>query len=145
MRLPPSYSAGWNWVRFNEIAERLAIFATHKGRNEKYVRPGGEKMMSKSSDNHRIRTCNRQMDRPHLAEVTTEVRQMLGVLDGDMSRQDLQNLLGLKDKEHFRQAYLLPAIRANPIGMALSDRPRNSKQRYRLTRKERSVRGGSRS
>jgi ATP-dependent DNA helicase RecG len=64
---------------------------------------------------------------------------MLGVLDGDMSRQDLQYLLGLKDKEHFRQAYLLPAIRAGLVEMTLPDKPRSSKQRYRLTRKGCSV------
>ena len=70
---------------------------------------------------------------------------MLSVLEGDLSRQDLQNLLDLKDREHFRQAYLQPALRECLVEMTLSDRPRSSKQRYRLTGKGRSVRGGGRS
>ena len=72
-------------------------------------------------------------------EVTTEVLRMLGVFKGDMSRQELQRLLGLKDDEHFRKAYLLPAIKEGVIEMTLPDKPRSSKQRYRLTPKGRSV------
>ena len=78
-------------------------------------------------------------------EVTPEVLRMFSVLEGDLSRQDLQNLLDLKDREHFRQAYLQPALRECLVEMTLSDRPRSSKQRYRLTGKGRSVRGGGRS
>jgi ATP-dependent DNA helicase RecG len=48
-------------------------------------------------------------------EVTTEVIRMLGLFKGDVSRQDLQRLLGLKDDEHFRKAYLLPAIKGGVI------------------------------
>jgi len=73
-------------------------------------------------------------------EVATEVLRMLGVFKGDMSRQDLQRLLGLKNDEHFRKAYLLPAIKEGVIEMTLPDKPRSSKQRYRLTQKGRSIR-----
>ena len=72
-------------------------------------------------------------------EVTPEVLRMLGIFKGDMSRQDLQRLLSLKDDEHFRKAYLLPAIEESVIEMTLPDKPRSSKQRYRLTKKGRSV------
>jgi Fic family protein len=41
-------------------------------------------------------------------EVTPEVR-LLSVLAGEMTRQQLKEALGLKDNEHFRKAYLLPA------------------------------------
>jgi ATP-dependent DNA helicase RecG len=68
-------------------------------------------------------------------EVTTEVRRMLGVFKDDMSRQDLQRLLKLKNDEHFRKAYLLPAIKAGVIEMTLPEKPKSSKQRYRLTNK----------
>lgn len=74
-------------------------------------------------------------------EVTPEVLRMLEVFEGDMSRQNLQRLLGLKDGEHFRKAYLLPAIERGLIEMTLPDKPRSSKQRYRLTQKGRSLRG----
>ena len=70
-------------------------------------------------------------------QVTPEVLQMLRAFVGDMQRRDLQRLLGLKDDEHFRKAYLLPAIRNNLIEMTLPDKPHSSKQRYRLTGKGR--------
>jgi len=74
-------------------------------------------------------------------EVTQEVLRMLRAFEGDMSRQDLQRLLGLKDNEHFRKAYLFPAIQGSLIEMTFPDKPRSSKQRYRLTRKGRSLLG----
>lgn len=68
-------------------------------------------------------------------EVTPEVRKMLSILKGELSRQDLQDSIGLKDNEHFRKAYLLPALHQNLIEMTLPDKPTSSKQKYRLTRK----------
>ena len=56
-----------------------------------------------------------------------------------MTRQQLQAALDLKDDEHFRKAYLLPAIQAGLIEMTIPDKPRSSKQRYRLTPKGRKV------
>lgn len=59
----------------------------------------------------------------------TEGRSMVG----EMSRQQIQAALGLKSEEHFRTAYLKPALIAKVIEMPLPDAPRSSKQRYRLT------------
>jgi ATP-dependent DNA helicase RecG len=67
-------------------------------------------------------------------EVTPEVR-LLKVVTGEMTRQELQSLLGLKDDEHFRKTYLLPALEAGLIEMTIPDKPRSSKQKYRLTPK----------
>jgi len=52
-----------------------------------------------------------------------------------MSRQQLQQALALKHEDHFRQAYLVPALEAGLIEMTLPETPRSSKQRYRLTDK----------
>lgn len=71
-------------------------------------------------------------------EVTPEVR-LLPVLSGEMTRQQLKEALGLKDDEHFRKAYLLPALDAGLIEMTIPDKPRSSKQKYRLTDKGRQV------
>jgi Fic family protein len=71
-------------------------------------------------------------------EVTPEVR-LLSVLAGEMTRQQLKEALGLKDDEHFRKAYLLPALEAGLIEMTIPDKPRSSKQKYRLTDKARQV------
>jgi ATP-dependent DNA helicase RecG len=65
-------------------------------------------------------------------EVTPEVR-LLEALKGEMSRQELQETLGLSDAEHFRKAYLIPALEAGVIEMTIPDKPRSSRQRYRIT------------
>ncbi|MEM5788270.1 MAG: Fic family protein [Syntrophobacteraceae bacterium] len=77
-------------------------------------------------------------------EVTPEVR-LLSVFTGEMTRQQLKEALGLRDDEHFRKAYLLPALDAGLVEMTRPDKPRSGKQKYRLTDKGRQVmaqRGG---
>jgi ATP-dependent DNA helicase RecG len=67
-------------------------------------------------------------------EVTTEVApelRLLRALDGEMTRQQLQAVLGLKNDEHFRKAYLQPALDAGLIEMTVPDKPRSSRQKYR--------------
>ena len=83
----------------------------------------------------RAETEERPMDRVAgevTGEVTGEVR-LLRVLSGEMTRQRLQEALGLKHENHFREAYLIPALRSGLIEMTIPDKPRSSKQRYRLT------------
>lgn len=67
------------------------------------------------------------------SEATGEVERLLRAVVGEMSRQQIQSALGLKSEEHFRSAYLKPALVANIIEMTLPDVPRSNKQRYRLT------------
>jgi len=71
-------------------------------------------------------------------EATPEVR-LLAALTVEMTRQQLKEALGLKDDEHFRKAYLLPALNAGLIEMTIPDKPRSSKQKYRLTHKGRQM------
>ena len=66
-------------------------------------------------------------------EVTGEVRRLLVVVVGEMKRSEIQDALGLKHEDHFRDAYLQPALTAKVIEMTQPDKPRSSKQRYRLT------------
>ncbi len=66
-------------------------------------------------------------------EVTMEVAALLKAVQGEMTRQDLQAALGLKNAEHFRKAYVLPAIAAGVLEMTLPSRPNSRLQRYRLT------------
>lgn len=69
-------------------------------------------------------------------EVTPEVRLLIA-LSGEMTRRQLREALGLKDDEHFRKTYLLPALEAGLIEMTIPDKPRSSGQKYRLTGKGR--------
>ena len=76
----------------------------------------------------------RESEKKGTDEVTPEVR-LLRVIKGEMSRQELQKELGLRGEEHFRKAYLLTALEVNLIEMTIPDKPRSSKQKYRLTEK----------
>ena len=67
---------------------------------------------------------------------TDQVTPQLAVLQaifGEMSRQQLQESLGLKHAGHFREAYLEPTLQAGSIEMTIPEKPRSSKQKYRLT------------
>jgi ATP-dependent DNA helicase RecG len=68
-----------------------------------------------------------------MREVTPEVKRLLNVITGDHSRRELQKMLRLKDAEHLRKAYLLPAIDAGLVEMTLPDKPKSRLQKYRLT------------
>ena len=50
-------------------------------------------------------------------------------------RHYIQEKVGLKDREHFRKTYLLPAINAGLIEMTIPDKPKSRLQKYRLTEK----------
>jgi hypothetical protein len=70
-------------------------------------------------------------------QVTTQVLQLLSVLKGAEDRDTLQRALGLKARKNFRLLYLVPALDAGLIEMTIPDKPRSSKQKYRLTDKGR--------
>ena len=70
-------------------------------------------------------------------EVTEEVERLLAATTGAMKRQEMQASLGLKHEEHFREAYLVPALSAGLIEMTIPDKPTSRLQKYRLTDKGR--------
>lgn len=73
-------------------------------------------------------------------EVSPGIKRMLNVLEGDMSRRELQDILNLKDEGHFRKTYLKPALGQNLISLTIPNKPFSNKQKYRLTRKGQSLR-----
>ena len=68
---------------------------------------------------------------PH---VTPHVERLVAVLQGEMSRAELMDALGLADRRHFARMYLQPGIDRGFIEMTVPDRPRSRMQRYCLTR-----------
>ena len=50
-----------------------------------------------------------------------------------MSRRQIRESLSLTGEEHFRVAYLKPALELGLIEMTLPDKPTSRAQRYRLT------------
>ncbi len=57
------------------------------------------------------------------------------VLEGEMNRVQIQELLGLKHKVKFLQNYLQPAISDGFIELTIPEKPKSPKQSYRLTSK----------
>lgn len=64
-------------------------------------------------------------------EVTPEVERLLSVMSGEMTRREMQVLLGLNDEKNFRQRYLLPALSAGVVEMTVPDKPKSRLQKYR--------------
>lgn len=64
---------------------------------------------------------------------TGEVRRLLPLCHEPTSRKELMGRLGLRHEDHFRKAYLIPAIKAGLIERTVPDKPRSRLQRYRLT------------
>mgnify|MGYP000120507913 CR=1 FL=1 len=64
-------------------------------------------------------------------QVTSPISKLLEVLNGEMSRQELQLQLKLKDKKHFKKLYLIPALELKLIEMTIPEKPNSSLQKYR--------------
>ena len=73
-------------------------------------------------------------------QVAGQVQRLLAVCEGPLSRSELQERLGLKHRDSFNEAYLQPALAAGIIEMTIPDKPRSSKQKYRVTAKGRTFR-----
>lgn len=66
-------------------------------------------------------------------QVTPQVARLLATLSVEMSRGELQSVLGLQDRKSFRARYLAPALAEGLIEMAIPDKPNSRLQKYRLT------------
>ena len=66
------------------------------------------------------------------------------VIQGEMKRTAIQAALRLRHEDYFREAYLVPAIDAGYVEMTIPDKPRSSRQKYRLTAKGKTLLAGLR-
>ena len=66
-------------------------------------------------------------------QVTPQVEKLLSALHGEMSRGGLMTEVAIKDRKHFTEAFLQPALEKGLIEMTQPDKPTSSKQQYRLT------------
>ena len=73
---------------------------------------------------------------PH---VSPQVERLIAVCEGELLREELQERLGLRDRKHFRNAFLHPALDAGLLEMTVPEKPKSRNQRYRLTDKGRQV------
>jgi ATP-dependent DNA helicase RecG len=68
-------------------------------------------------------------------QLTPQVEQLLKIIIGDLTRDQLQLKLNLKDREYFRKNYILEALSLELIEMTIPDKPNSRLQKYRLTEK----------
>jgi ATP-dependent DNA helicase RecG len=68
-------------------------------------------------------------------QVTPQIEKLLIMLPSEMTREELQDLMQLKDRKSFSEVYLKPALEAGLIEMTIPDRPNSRLQKYRLTEK----------
>ncbi len=73
-------------------------------------------------------------------QVTPQVKKLLAALTGEMPASELLAAVGIRDRVHFRETFLKPALKAGAIEMTQPDKPNSSKQRYRLTPLGRAIR-----
>nr|MDA3951471.1 hypothetical protein [Spirochaeta sp.] len=66
-------------------------------------------------------------------QVPPQVGELLAVLKEEMSRESLQNVMGLSDRKSFRERYLAPALGGGMIEMTIPDKPNSRLQKYRLS------------
>ncbi len=73
-------------------------------------------------------------------QVTEQVERLLLTLGRDTcSTQELMNRMGLLHRPTFVYSYLQPAIQDGLIEMTIPEKPRSSRQRYRLSDKGKQV------
>ena len=70
---------------------------------------------------------------------TAQVARVLGAASSACSFAELQVAAGLKDRVHFLKTHLEPLLFAGWIERTIPDKPRSSKQKYRLTEKGQKV------
>lgn len=81
-----------------------------------------------------IREAILEADSPQVApHVTPQVAALLRAISGEMSRDELQAVLELKDRKSFQQRYLQVALEQGLIELTVPDKPRSRLQKYRLT------------
>jgi len=65
-------------------------------------------------------------------QVTPQVKELLNVLGSlELSRQEIQDKLGLKDRKSFVDRYLNPALELGLIEMTIPNKPNSRLQKYR--------------
>jgi ATP-dependent DNA helicase RecG len=85
---------------------------------------------------HPTRREDTPQDTPQddLAGMST-VKNLLGILNREMTRQEIQTELKLQNRKYLRKSYLQPALKKGLIEMTIPNKPNSKHQKYRLTEK----------
>ncbi len=79
-------------------------------------------------------TNNNPVERDQVTpQGTPRVRKIIGTLQGEMSRGEIIEASGLKDRMHFVHEYLRLALNIGLVEMTIPEKPTSRMQKYRLT------------
>ena len=133
---PPSFETDedrtWFRVRLPAHAEvpvaqeRVEGQHTDQGTNQDKLLEEHPKELPTSRDTDQVADLDTD-------QVTEQVGQLVLALTGEMRRQQLQEILRIGHRPHFREMYLHPALNAGFIEQTLPDKPSSRHQRYRRT------------
>ncbi len=68
-------------------------------------------------------------------QVTMQVAQLVSVIEGAMTRDELQEKLNINNRVYFRKAYINKALKKEFISMTIPDKPKSKNQQNRLNEK----------
>jgi ATP-dependent DNA helicase RecG len=74
-----------------------------------------------------------QVPRKYPASTPQVLAVLASASRGEQTRQELQATAGVKDREHFRKAYLKELLKTGLLEPTIPEKPRSNKQRYRIT------------
>lgn len=66
---------------------------------------------------------------------TPQVKQLILIIEDEMTREELQQVLQLRDRENFRKLYISEALNLGYLEMTIPQVPNSPNQKYRLTEK----------
>ena len=98
---------------------------------------GNKFLIGDSIQEMKIKYIATQVEHHDAQQVSRQVGALLKILKGEMTRAELMKNLKLKDRVNFYIKYLQPALALGLIEMTIPDKPKSSKQKYRLTEKGR--------
>ena len=98
-----------------------------------FLEPSTEIQAQNRSSSDQVVTKYRPSSDQVESGYSQEMQALVKVLKSEMTREEVQIQLHLKHNHYFRLHYLNPALAQGLIEMTLPDKPRSSKQKYRLT------------
>ena len=68
-----------------------------------------------------------------MEQITDQVKELIRVMENEMTRPEIQKALDLSDRKHLRLSYITPALELGIIEMTLPDKLQSKLQKYKLT------------
>jgi predicted HTH transcriptional regulator len=68
-------------------------------------------------------------------QLTMQVEQLILNLKDELSREELQKNMNIKNRDYFRKAYIIEALNTSVIELTIPGKPNSKYQKYRLTEK----------